>query len=212
MPRHRRLLLDGCAYHLLNRGNRRQTIFHKPSDYWAFLSILAEATSRFHMPLIAVCLMRNHWHLVVWPTEAVSISSYMHWLLNVHVHRYNRHYGLTGLGHLYQDRYKAFPIQDRRHLYTVMRYVEANPLRARLIDRAEDWEWSSLTLRSTSDYQRMLTNGDRVELPDDWLAIVNDALPEDDLKVLRTCSRKSDPFGDPAWIAQVRKKERGQAP
>lgn len=206
MPRQRRFLLDGHAYHLLNRGNRKQTIFQKPADYWAFLSILAEAATRFPVPLLAACLMRNHWHLVVWPTEAASISAYMHWVLNAHVHRYHRHYGLTGLGHLYQDRYKAFPIQDDRHLYTVMRYVEANPLRARLINRAEDWEWSSLTLRDDPDWREILTNGDRVRLPEDWLSIVNDALPGGDLESLRTCSRTGDPFGDPEWMAKVRRK------
>jgi putative transposase len=213
MPRHRRLLLDGYAYHLLNRGNRKQIIFHKPADYRAFLSILVEANHRFRVPLCALCLMRNHWHMVVWPDEAATISAYMHWVLNAHVHRYNRHYNLTGLGHLYQDRYKAFPIQDRRHMYTVMRYVEANPLRARLIDQAELWEWSSLSLRDKPGWRDILTNEDRIKLPEGWPSLVNESLPPDDLKGLRTCARKSDPFGDPEWIETVsRKRKKGQAP
>ena len=206
MPRHRRLLLNGCAHHLLNRGNRKQTIFHKPADYSAFLSILIEANGRFQMPICALCVMRNHWHLVVWPDEAASISAYMHWVMNAHVHRYHRHYKLTGLGHLYQDRYKAFPIQDDRHMYTVMRYVEANPIRANLIDRAERWEWSSLRLRAQPEWKGILANGNRIQLPENWTTFVNEGLPSDDLKALRTCARKGEPFGEAEWIEQVRRK------
>ena len=206
MPRGRRRLIDGYAYHLLNRGNRKQAIFHKADDYQAFLGILAEASQRFSMPLCAVCVMKNHFHIVVWPECARSISEYMHWLLNVHVHRYNLHYGLKGLGHLYQDRYKAFPIQDYRHLFTVMRYVEANPLRANLVDAAENWRWSSISLRNDPAWQRVLTVGERFRLPEDWTAIVNGVIPGEDLHAVRRCAQRNDPFGDPEWIAKVVKK------
>jgi putative transposase len=206
MPRHRRLLLDGHAYHLLNRGNRRQTIFHKPQDYRAFLGILAEAQERFRMPLCGVCVMKNHVHIVVWPDEARAISEYMHWVFNVHVHRYHLHYNLRGLGHLYQDRYKAFPIQNERHLYTVMRYVEGNALRAGLVRRAEEWEWSSLSLRTRPEWRGIFSNGDRIELPGDWSQVVNDMLPDDDLEALRSCARKGAPYGDADWTEEVRRK------
>ena len=206
MPRGRRYLIDGHAYHLLNRGNRKQAIFHKAEDYQAFLAILAEGSKRFDMPLCALCVMKNHFHIVVWPDCAKSISAYMHWVLNVHVHRYHLHYSLKGLGHLYQDRYKAFPIQDYRHLFTVMRYVEANPLRARLVDAAEQWRWSSMSLRSVPEWKQLLTNGGKLTLPDDWTAIVNDVIPGEDLQAVRMCTRRNDPFGDPEWIAKLVKK------
>jgi putative transposase len=205
MPRGPRVRIDGAAYHLLTRGNRKQTIFHKSEDYQAFLAILEEAHRRFDMPLCGLCLMSNHVHLLVWPDQAYAISEYMHWVLNVHVHRYHRHYSLTGLGHLYQDRYKAFPIQDDRHLYTVMRYVEANPIRASLIDRAEDWEWSSASLRRKPVWEDILSHDGRFQLPPNWLSIVNQSQPKDQLAALRRCARLGEPFGDPEWMERVRR-------
>lgn len=203
MPRHRRLLLNGPAYHLLNRGNRRSAIFNKAEDYQAFLAILHEATVRFAMPLCGVCLMQNHFHLVVWPDNALSISAYMHWLLNAHVHRYHRHYALTGLGHLYQDRYKSFPIQDERYLFTVMRYVEANPLRAGLTRRAEDWAWSTLRMRRQAVWQDVLANGERLQLPPNWVTLVNEGIEQADLQALRSCARRGHPYGDLEWTERV---------
>ena len=203
MPRHRRLLLDGHAYHLLNRGNRKVAIFRKDDDYQAFLSILHEASARFAMPLCGLCLMQTHFHLVVWPANAASISAYMHWLLNAHVHRYHLHYGLTGLGHLYQDRYKSFPVQDERYLFTVLRYVEANPVRAGLTRRAEDWAWSSIALRRTPHWREVLANGDRLRLPPNWTTLVNEGIEEADLHALRGCARRGHPYGDVDWIERV---------
>lgn len=205
MPRQRRVMVDGAAYHVLTRGNRKQTIFHKPGDYRAFLGILEEAQGLFDMPVCGVCVMGNHIHLVLWPDKAETISAYMHWVLNAHVHRYHRHYNLTGLGHLYQDRYKAFPIQDERHLYTVMRYVEANPIRAGLIQRAEDWEWSSASLRNKPGWREILANDGRLQLPADWLSIVNQCLPKNQLAALRQSVRRGEPFGDADWVERVSK-------
>jgi putative transposase len=215
MPRHRRLLLDGCAYHVLNRGNRRQVIFRKDADYRAFLALVCEACRRFGMPLVGLCLMNNHWHLVLWPECARSISAYMHWLLNVHVHRYNLHYGLRGQGHLYQDRYKAFPIQDDIHLFTVLRYVEANPLRARLVRSAEEWAWSSMSLRTRGEWEGIFVDEERIQLPGDWPAVVNGSLPPPEVRRLRRSSQTGAPFGDAEWAERVRKegkRKSGQAP
>jgi putative transposase len=195
--------MDGYPYHVLNRGNRRQQIFKKATDYQAFFAVLAEADGRFEMPIIGVCAMPNHFHIVVWPAEAAQISAYMHWVTNVHVHRYHLHYGLKGLGHLYQDRYKAFPIQDERHLYTVLRYVEGNPLRAGLVEQAEDWQWSSLALRGTDG---AFISTDRVALPSDWSAVVNSSLENNQLQNLQTSARRERPYGDESWVETVMRK------
>jgi REP-associated tyrosine transposase len=206
MPRQRRFFMDGHAYHVLNRGNRRQVIFKKDQDYRAFLALVGEACRTFRMPMIGLCLMNNHWHMVIRPQPARSVSAYMHWLLNVHVHRYNKHYGLTGLGHLYQGRYKAFPIQDDAHMFTVLRYVEANPLRAGLVETAEQWKWSSLTLRRRDEWQDVFDHDKQVELPTDWPAIVNGALPEPELRQLRASARVGMPFGDADWLQEIKKR------
>jgi putative transposase len=90
--------------------------------------------------------MPNHFHLVLWPEHHGDLSRWMHRVQNAHVRRYHAHYHSSG--HVWQGRFKAFPVQDDDHLYTVLRYVERNPLRANQVRRAEDWPWFSLSTRS----------------------------------------------------------------
>ena len=137
----------GYCYHVLNRGNARAKVFHKDQDFQAFLDMIAEASLRQPMRILAYCLMPNHFHLVLWPRHDGDISRWVHWLLTTHVRRYQKHYHSSG--HVWQGRFKSFPIQEDDHLRVVLRYVERNPLRAGLVERAEDWRWSSLHALST---------------------------------------------------------------
>jgi putative transposase len=95
------------------------------------------------MRVLAYCLLPNHFHLVLWPREDGDLSRWMHWLLTTHVRRYLRHYQSSG--DVWQGRFQAFPIEEDDHLRLVLRYVERNPLRAKLVERAEQWPWSSLS-------------------------------------------------------------------
>ena len=133
MPRTARASRGGYVYHVLNRGNARQDVFHKPEDFAAFVQLMCEANERLPMRLVGYCLMTNHFHLVLWPHEDGDLSRWMQWLMTSHVRRYHRHY--HGSGHVWQGRFKAFPIQDDEHYWTVLRYVERNPLRAGLVER-----------------------------------------------------------------------------
>jgi putative transposase len=176
MPRSRRNTAPGCVHHVVNRGNRRVTIFRKAGDYRAFIRILAEAISLYRMRMISFTLMRNHWHLVLWPGEDVSISAFMGWLTTTHVRRYHEHYGLTGTGHLYQERYHNDVCWEARDVLSVIRYVEGNPLAAGLVKRAEDWPWSSLAFRLRGQGEGLLSPGP-IELPANWPEYVNEATP-----------------------------------
>ena len=147
MPRTSRAPAGGYCYHVLNRGNARAKVFHKDQDFQAFLDMIAEASLRQPMRILAYCLMPNHFHLVLWPRHDGDISRWVHWLLTTHVRRYQKHYHSSG--HVWQGRFKSFPIQEDDHLRVVLRYVERNPLRAGLVERAEDWGWSSLHALST---------------------------------------------------------------
>jgi len=84
------------VYHVLNRGNDRQVIFHKRGDANAFLSLLAEAKRQVPIRLLAWCLMNNHWHLALWPRGDGDVSAFMAWLSNAHVRRYRQHYHNNG--------------------------------------------------------------------------------------------------------------------
>lgn len=116
------------------------------------------------------CLMPNHFHLVLWPHEDGDLGRFMQWLLTSHVRRYHRHHHSSG--HVWQGRFKAFPIQQDEHYLAVLRYVERNPLRAKLVKRAENWFWSSLHERLTGQPSELLHPGP-VPLPRNWKDLVN---------------------------------------
>ena len=187
--------------HVLSRGNDRKRIFQKREDYWAFLRLMAEAQVRFGLSVLAYCLMPNHFHLVVLPHSDVAISEYIHWLLTTHVRRYHRHYGTTGNGHLYQDRFKNFLVQPGAHLLRVLRYVEANAVRASLVLRAEDWTWSSL--KSNRQDFRPVLSASPTERPEGWIDYVNEAIELEDLFALRRAVARDAPYGDTEWVDQT---------
>ena len=119
-------------------------IFDDEADYEAFERVLSEAVERTQTRLLAYCLMPNHWHLMVWPRKDGELSRFMGWLTLTHTQRWHAHRHSIGSGHVYQGRFKSFPVQEDEHFYTVARYVERNALRANLVRRAELWRWGSL--------------------------------------------------------------------
>jgi putative transposase len=200
MPRTARASVGGLCYHVINRGNARSHVFHDSSDYQAFVRLISEACTRLPLNVLAVCLMPNHIHLVLRPYGNMDLSRWMQWLLTAHVRRHHRRYGTSG--HVWQGRFKAFPVQHDAHLLQVMRYVERNALRANLVDHAEDWWWGSLAWRHTGQTPSFLTPPP-VSLPDDWLSRVN--MPESELELvaLRRSVNRGAPFGDALWVAET---------
>ena len=134
----------GGLYHALNRGNARAPIFRKDTDFEAFERILSEGLDRYDVQLFAYQLLDNHWHFVLRPNQDGEMSRFMRWVTATHTMRYHAHYHSSGEGHVYQGRFKSFPVQDDEHFLTVCRYVERNALRAELAQCAEDWRWGSL--------------------------------------------------------------------
>src|SRR4051812_15893174 len=158
----------GLIYHALNRANARLVIFDDGPDFDAFLRVLAEAVARHAMRLLAYCVMPNHFHLILWPRGDGDLSRFMRWLTLTHTQRWHAHRHSAGSGHLYQGRFKSFPIQDDDHLLVACRYVERNALRAGLVDRAEAWQWGSLARLAASSPGPALSDWP-IERPADWL-------------------------------------------
>ena len=204
MPRIPRGQQGGLCFHVINRGNGRATVFRKPTDFGSFLALLSQAREIVPMRLLGLCLMPNHFHLVLWPINAGDLSRWMHWLMTSHVRRYRQHYHDSGTGHVRQGRFKGFPVQDDRHLLTVLRYIEANPLRAGLVDRAENWPWSSLTDYPPGRWARLLTAWP-VARPRDWLGRVNLRMDDGELDELRGCVVRGRPYGSADWTAGTAK-------
>lgn len=202
MPRPPRADEAGGLYHALNRGNRRAQIFHKDEDYRAFERILGEALDRFQIKLFSYQLMPNHFHLVLRPFVDGEMSRFMGWVTGTHTMRYHAHYHSVGMGHLYQQRYKSFPIQDDDHFLTVCRYVERNALRAGLCCRAESWPWGSLWrwLQSPEPEPNLLSSWPIPRLPR-WVDRVNQPLVENELRAIQQCVQRGRPWGDDTWVA-----------
>jgi len=197
MPRTARFIIADCCYHVLNRGNKKAQVFHEAADYEQFLALLYRAQERLQVPIISACLMPNHFHLVVRPAGADDLAQWTHWVFTTHVRWYHAKYGTTG--RLWQGRFKAFLIQQDHHLLTVMRYVERNALRAKLVERAEDWHWGSLAWRSARRAPVSLATSP-VPLPSYWRHLVNEPQTAAELAEIRTCVNRQRPFGEVDWV------------
>ena len=136
MLRRARSIQGGLIYHALNRANGRLPLFRKEADYGAFECVVEEAYEREPLRILAYCAMPNHWHWVVWPETDGQVSEFFRWLTVTHTQRWHAHDHTSGTGHLYQGRFKSFPVETDEHLYAVLRYVERNPVRAELVPRA----------------------------------------------------------------------------
>ena len=201
MPRAPRADEAGGLYHTLNRGNLRATIFHKAADYEAFERILQEALELHDVELYSYLLMPNHYHLILRPAIDGEMGRFMGWIGGTHTMRYHAHYQTSGMGHVYQQRYKSFPIQDDDHFFLVCRYVERNALRAKMVSRAEDWQWSSLWrwLQKPAPQPRLLSTWPLARLPY-WKRRVNTPLTDKELKAVRRSAHRGRPLGCDNWV------------
>jgi putative transposase len=198
MPRRRRNATGGYVYHVLNRAVGRATLFEHAGDYSAFERVLRESKTHVPMRLLAYCIMPNHWHLVVWPRKDGELSEWMRWLTVTHTQRWHAAHHTSGTGPLYQGRFKSFPVQDDDHYYCVCRYVERNALRANLVVVAQQWRWSSLWQATHASCEGFLDAGP-LPWPSDWIAFVNQAQTEAELKAIRRCVIRGAPYGCDVW-------------
>jgi putative transposase len=199
MPRTARAAQRNICYHVINRGNNRSNIFHNNDDYRYFETLLARAKKRIPIRILSWCLMPNHFHLLLYPFKDGDLGRWMHWLLTSHVQMYLRKYEVVG--RIWQGRYKAPPIQQDCHLLCVMRYIERNPLRARIVQDLNDWEWSSFRRRTTSPDP--LLDPAPIELPEPWSDFVRVAITQTELDSVRSSLVSGRPLGDPVWVNET---------
>jgi putative transposase len=206
MPRRHRVSAGGIAFHIINRRVGRMEIFESEAEYLAFEEIMAQACQRVPMRVLGYCLMPNHWHLVLWPRKDRDLSKFMQWLTVTHTRRWHVARRSIGEGALYQGRFKSFPIEADDHLLSVLRYVERNPLRGKLVRRAENWRWSSLS-EPESDHPWLTVRDDwPAKPPRNWIAIVNEPQTDAELARLRRSVNRGSPFGDDRWGAKIAKQ------
>jgi len=187
------------VFHVLNRGVGRRNLFDKAGDFEAFERVLKETLRLRPMRVCGYCWMSNHWHFVLWPESDGDLAAFMQQLTNTHVKRWKEHRGETGLGPLYQGRYKSFPVQTEDYFYQVVRYVERNALRANLVERAEQWLWSSLC-PGREESQRDILSAWPLARPANWIELVNEPQTEAELEALRHCVNRGTPYGEKSWV------------
>ena len=209
MPRRLRECSGGIVYHVLNRAVGRMKLFEKERDYEAFEKVVEETWERTQTRILSYCVLPTHWHFLIWPREDGELSEVMRWLTVTHTQRWHAHYHTAGTGPVYQGRFKSFPVESDEHFLTVARYVERNALRAKLVERAQDWRWSSLWRRRQRDKsaRRMLASWP-VARPSDWTRRVNRPLTASELDAVHGSVRRGRPFGSEVWVQQIAKQLR----
>jgi len=204
MSSRKRITKGGILYHVLNRANGRLRIFKKDLDFIAFEKILAQGIDRFGMRVCGYCIMSNHWHMLLWPRDDDSMPAFMHWVSMTHTQRWHAAHGTTGIGHVYQGRYKSFPVQSNQRFFKTMRYIEANPLRAEIVTDPADWPWSSFIARNNPAKLFKPADGP-MPLPRNWKKIVKTQFPENEIADFTNCIKRGTPYGEKDWTEETAK-------
>jgi putative transposase len=188
-------------YHITHRGNRRQSVFLERGDRLTYKKWLNEYSASCGLAIWAYCLMPNHVHLLVVPETAHSLALTIGRTHGRFAQRQNRRYRWSG--HLWANRYYSAPL-DEEHAWAAVRYIELNPVRAGLVERAESYEWSSARSHALGRIDDLLSpNGPfpgHVRSWSEWLA---SAVNQEKLDLLRECTRTGRPAGSPSFVAQL---------
>jgi len=200
MPRLARIVVPGVPHHVTQRGNRRQTVFFGDADYRAYLALLAAHTRDAGVAVWAWCLMPNHVHLMLVPSSPGALRAA---LADAH-RRYSRlvNFREGWRGYLWQGRFASCPMDDA-HTLAAARYIELNPVRARLARRPEDWRWSSARAHLAGRSEG-LTAVDALGIPAAaWRAFLEAGLGDDTLETIRRGERTGRPLGDATFVRRL---------
>ena len=159
------------------------------------------------MRILAYTLMPNHWHLLLHPKEDGDLSNFMHLLTNTHTRKVHARTGTNGSGHLYQGRYKSFLVGTDTYVLGLIKYIERNPVRAKLAKHPEDWQWGSAWQRMNGN-RKSLIDPSPVPLPHGYQQWVNTSEKEDGLLDIRTSVNKGVPYGRESWVEKMVAKHR----
>ncbi|MEE8445842.1 MAG: transposase [Alphaproteobacteria bacterium] len=201
MARLARIVAPGVPHHVTQRGNRRQDTFFTDGDYQTYQDLMAHWCAHYGVAVWAYCLMPNHVHLIAVPETEAALG-----LAIGEAHRrYTRRVNLREdwRGHLWQGRFASFPM-DERHLLAAARYVELNPVRAKLVKRPEDYAWSSARAHLAGRDDRLVKAGALLDIVGDWAAFLTEAPGEADRDTLRKHERTGRPLGDERFRARLK--------
>jgi putative transposase len=179
-------------------------MFRKEADFSAFERVMVEAHQRQPIRILSYCVLSNHWHFIVWPEQDGQLTDCSRRLAHRHAMRWRVSHRTVGYGHLYQGRFKSFPVQSDGHLLSLLRYVERNPLSAELVESAQLWRWGSLWSRAHGeDTIKALLSPWPVKRPANWTARINAPVTAKELDRIRLSIARGQPYGGDEWVRQA---------
>lgn len=193
MARSPRVVIPNAPHHVTQRGSRRLRVFSSDTEYRLYLRLLAEQCTKHGLEVWSYCLMPNHVHLVAVPGASSGLAAPIGEAHRAYAWRINRKHDWTG--HLWQERFRSFPM-DETHLFFAVRYVLLNPVRANLVQRAEEWPYSSARAHLMGRADPLVDREPMADRIDDWRAYLASGESDDLLKRLRRHSRTGRPLGN----------------
>ena len=203
MARLPRIVVPGCPHHVINRGNRRQIVFFSDADKAYFYELLKRESAKAKMAIWVYCLMNNHVHIIAVPETEDALAK--------GIGEVQRKYALTinmrndWRGHLWQTRFSSYPM-DEVHLYFAARYIEQNPVRAKLVKEAEDYRWSSARAHVLKLKDDLLSDFDLASSIPDWGAYLREKTCETYIDLLKTHEKSGRPLGSEEFLDELEKR------
>jgi putative transposase len=203
MARLARIVVPGMPHHIIQRGNRRQKVFLREEDKAEYLQILRKQGQRYGVHFWAYCLMDNHVHLISVPEDEDSLAQGIGTVHKEYTRMINFREGWRG--YLWQGRFLSY-VLDERYLYSAVRYVERNPVRAGMVEKAWDYKWSSASCHADRRSDRIVEDFYLTDEITDWKVYLEEDDGEADLKRLRSHIHTGRPLGSDEFLSMLEKR------
>ena len=200
MARLARVVIPGMPHHVTQRGNRRQQTFFNDGDYTAYLELMAEWCREEGVEIWGYCLMPNHAHLIAVPGSERALRRAVGEAHRRYTRRIN--FREKWRGYLWQGRFASF-VMDEPYLLAAARYVELNPVRARLVGSAAAWRWSSARAHLAARDDTLVKVAPLLGLVGAWQVLLNSALSEEHLQEFRGHTQTGRPLGDETFVERL---------
>jgi len=201
MARIARVVVAGMPHHITQRGNRRQKTFFTDEDYAAYIDLMAQWCRNYDVDIWAYCLMPNHTHLIAVPGKRESLRLAIGEAHRRYTRRINFREGWRG--HLWQERFSSF-VMDERYLLACARYIENNPVRAKLAGKPEQWPWSSAGAHVSGENDALVSVEPLLSIIDgDWRDFLTEAISSGEHADIRKHEKTGRPLGSVSFVSHL---------
>ena len=211
MPRRKRMYLPGYPYHIVQRGNNREACFVEPENYRFYLELWKECIKRYGVDVHAYCLMTNHIHFLVTPAEPDSISRAMQVVGSRYGYYFNKMYKRSGT--VWEGRHKSSLVQSDRYLLTCYRYIEMNPVVAGMVNKPEQYRWSSYLVNAWAGKSLITHHEEYLKLGNNtedrchaYRELFRCRIPDQDVHMIKKACEYCYPVGDDRFRSQIEKQ------